>query len=258
VTLEQRDGVAWITLQRPESLNAWDTRLPVHLLEAVEAVDRAPTVRAVCLRGAGRGFSSGFDMRAERYRRADGVPDSVRSLREHCNPIIAAIRQTPKPVVAAVNGPAAGIGCSLALACDFVIAAESAFFVLAFARVGLMPDGGALPLTVARVGLTRALELAMLGDRLSARAASDIGLINRVVADIDFDDQVGRLVTSLAQGPTAALAAIKRAVNACALGALPGALEAEPYMQQQLAAGRDHKEGVAAFLERRVPEFLGE
>src|SRR5215211_4825276 len=168
-----------IELNRPERMNAWDKQLGLDLLTAIELAAEDDSVRAVTITGAGRAFSSGADLRAGfDPRPSDGRPDVGTALRERYHPIITGVRRMPKPVLAAVNGPAAGIGCSLALACDVVLAAESAYFLLAFVNIGLVPDGGSSLLLPERVGLARASEMAMLGERIGAKRALEWGLIN--------------------------------------------------------------------------------
>lgn len=255
VLVEQDGACAWITLNRPQTLNAWSRELTEDLRSATERVASDDSVLAVGIRGAGRGFSSGADLRDGRDLSEDGRPDAERSLRERCNPIISLIRTMPKPVLAAVNGPAAGIGCSLALACDLIIAADSAVFMLAFVRVGLAPDGGALPLLAARVGFTRAVQMAMTGERVAARRAEELGIVNWCVPDAELQSRAGAILDALAAGPPAATAAIKAEANREILGNLSGALDREAVTQQRLAESADHAEGVAAFRERRTPRF---
>src|SRR5947209_5016288 len=187
IDLQVADGLATITLNRPETLNAWNRQFGVDLLEAVRSVAGDDAVRAVCVRGAGRGFSSGADLRDTGTElTSDGKPDVRKRLTELYHPILETIRHMPKPVLAAVHGPAVGIGCSLALCCDLVIASESAYFLLAFVNIGLVPDGGSSLLVPSRVGFTRAIEMAMLGERVPAARAVEWGLVNRVVADDAF------------------------------------------------------------------------
>jgi 2-(1,2-epoxy-1,2-dihydrophenyl)acetyl-CoA isomerase len=259
VRLERRDGAAWITLNRPDALNAWTEPFGRELKAAIEEVSADPEVRAVCITGEGRGFSSGADLRDITGRRqtASGAPDVQTTLRSVYHPIITGIRRMPKPVVAAVNGPAAGIGCSLALACDLVVAKESAFFLLAFVNIGLMPDGGSTVLVPARVGYARAAEMALLGERIPAPKALDWGLITRVLPDADFDAGVAELVEKLAAGPTRSYAASKHALNAWLYRGMEDQLELEATHQQELAGSPDFAEGVTAFLEKRPPAFQG-
>jgi 2-(1,2-epoxy-1,2-dihydrophenyl)acetyl-CoA isomerase len=260
VTLSVVDGLATIELNRPEALNAWNTELGDELNAAVRSVADDPAVRAVLLRAAGRAFSSGADLKdlAGRETTADGRPNLEKVLVEVYHPIILGLREMPKPVVAAVNGPAVGIGLSLALACDLVIAAESAYFLLAFVNIGLVPDGGSSALVPARIGFTRAAELALLGERLDAHKALEWGLINRVVPDAELPEAAETLARQLAAGPTRSYAGSKRQLNARVFSGLAQQLELEAQIQQEMALTSDFVEGVGAFLQKRPPLFQGE
>src|SRR3954471_16082837 len=204
IDLQIEDGAATILLNRPDVLNAWNKQFGDDLYEAVQRTADDDSVRAVVIRGAGRGFSSGADLRDATGGdlTPDGHPDVRTRLTEVYHPIITGIRRMPKPVLAAVHGPAVGIGCSLALCCDLIVASESAYFLLAFVNIGLVPDGGSSLFVPARTGFTRAAEMAMLGDRIPAPRALEWGLINRVFADEAFDDEVRALTQRLASGPT--------------------------------------------------------
>ena len=246
-----------IELNRPESMNAWDVQLGRDLLAAVEAAAEDDSVRSVTITGAGRGFSSGADLKAGFDPTPEGHPDVGTALRDRYHPIITGVRQMPKPVLAAVNGPAVGIGCSLALACDLIVARESAYFLLAFVNIGLVPDGGSSLFIPARIGHTRATEMAMLGERIPAPQALEWGLINRVATDDAFDAEVDALSERLATGPTRAYAGAKRQLNAWIYAGMDEQLELEAATQQEMAASGDFMEGVQAFLAKRPPEFKG-
>jgi 2-(1,2-epoxy-1,2-dihydrophenyl)acetyl-CoA isomerase len=257
VKLDRRGAELRITLNRPDVMNAWDKQFGIELLEVVEQAAADDSVRAVVITGAGRGFSSGADLRAGFDPTPEGHPDLETALRDRYHPIIAGIRRMPKPVLAAVNGPAVGIGCSLAFACDLIVARESAYFLLAFVNIGLVPDGGSSLLLPERVGLARATEMAMLGERIGARQALEWGLVNRVTADDQFESAVDELAARLAAGPTAAYAGAKRQFNEWLFARMDAQLELEASIQQQAAASGDFMEGVQAFLEKRRPAFEG-
>jgi 2-(1,2-epoxy-1,2-dihydrophenyl)acetyl-CoA isomerase len=257
VTLDRRGAELRITLDRPDVMNAWDKQFGLDLRAAVEQAAADDEVRVVVITGAGRGFSSGADLRAGFDPTPEGHPDVQTALTERYHPIIAGVRRMPKPVLAAVNGPAVGIGCSLALACDLIIARESAYFLLAFINIGLVPDGGSSVLLPERVGLARAAEMAMLGERIGAKQALEWGLINRVAADDEFDGAVDELAARLAAGPTAAYAGAKRQFNEWLFARMDAQLDLEASIQQQAAASGDFLEGVQAFLEKRPAAFEG-
>jgi 2-(1,2-epoxy-1,2-dihydrophenyl)acetyl-CoA isomerase len=256
VILERRGGELRITLNRPDSMNAWDKQLGIDLLAAVEQA-AADEVRAVTITGAGRAFSSGADLKAGFDPTPEGHPDVLTVLHERYHPIIRGLRELPKPVLAAVNGPAVGIGCSLALTADLIVARESAYFLLAFVNIGLVPDGGSSLLIPERIGFARAAEMAMLGERIPARRALEWGLINRVVADDEFEPAVDELAARLASGPTGAYAGIKRQLNAWLFARMEEQLDLEADIQQRSAASGDFVEGVSAFLEKRPAAFGG-
>jgi 2-(1,2-epoxy-1,2-dihydrophenyl)acetyl-CoA isomerase len=255
---EQDGGVGRITLNRPENLNAWNTQFGEDLKDIVEKAAADDSVRAVLVTGAGRGFSSGADLKAGfEDTDEDGGPAIKQRLHNLYHPIIVGLRTMPKPVVAAVNGPAAGIGLSLALSCDIVFAAESAFFQLAFVNIGLMPDGGSTLFVPARVGKARAFEMAMLGERVSPEQALDWGLINRVFADDQLMPESNALIEKMAAGPTRSYAGSKRALNAMIYPRMDEQLELEAEIQHELGRSKDFFEGGIAFVQKRDPEFTG-
>ena len=259
VVVERRGAAATVRLNRPDVMNACNKQLTDDLMAALREVETDDEVRAVCLTGAGRAFSSGADLRdmSGRAVDADGHPDLLGALTDSYHPIITALRELPKPVVAGVNGPAVGVGLSFALACDLVVAAESAYLLLAFVNIGLVPDGGSSAFIPARAGLARATEMAMLGEKVPARQAHDWGLVNRVLADDEFQTGLDELVDRLAAGPTKSYAGTKRQLNAWVYPRLAEQLETEATIQQEMAASGDFVEGVGAFLQKRPTAFQG-
>ncbi|MDQ6777731.1 MAG: enoyl-CoA hydratase-related protein [Actinomycetota bacterium] len=251
-------GVAWITLNRPDALNAWTRELGDDLRSALDHAAESSEARAIVLTGAGRAFSSGADLKAGLVLGEDGKPDVLTSLREVYNPLILRVRTIPKPVIAAVNGPAVGIGCSLALAADLILAAESAYFLLAFVNIGLGLDGGASAFLPARVGHARAFELAYLGERLPAMRALEWGLVNRVVPDAELETGAGALASRLAAGPPGSYATIKQTINDHLYPRLEQQLDDEAVLQQERASSRDFIEGALAFVEKRPASFTGD
>ncbi len=257
VECKRSERVAWIVMNRPEALNAWTKQLGRELTEALDEAAADPEVRAVVVTGAGRAFSSGADLKAERELSSDGRPDVLTALREVYNPLILRVRTLPKPVIAAVNGPAVGIGCSFALAADLVVAARSAYFLLAFVNIGLGLDGGASQSLVARVGHARAFEIAYLGERIGAEQALSWNLINEVVDDDQLDRRVTELGARLAAGPPGSYASIKRTINDRAYAGFEQLLELEAVLQQGRAESHDFAEGVLAFVQKRPANFTG-
>ena len=258
VQVQRRGAVATILLDRPKAMNAVDPELGDALRDALAEVAADDGVRAVVLTGNGRAFCSGADLRAGFDPTPDGHPNVEKALHERFHPIIGHLRTMPKPVIAAVNGAAAGIGCSFALSCDLVLAAESAYFLLAFVNIGLVADGGSSLLIPERVGFARAAEMAMLGERVSAGKALEWGLINRVVPDEQLMGDAHALVDRLAAGPTRSYAGTKRQLNAWQFGRLREQLALEASLQQSLAGSQDFIEGVTAFVERRSTAVRGQ
>jgi 2-(1,2-epoxy-1,2-dihydrophenyl)acetyl-CoA isomerase len=259
VNVSVADGAATIELNRPGMLNAWNAQLGADLLAALRASAEDDAVRAVVITGAGRAFSSGADLKdlSGGETTPDGRPDVYRTLTERYHPIMQAIREMPKPVLGAVNGPAVGIGCSLALCCDLIVAAESAYFLLAFVNIGLVPDGGSSLFLPTRVGMARASELSMLGERLPAAMALEWGLINRVVADERMREETAALAARLAAGPTRSYAGTKRQLNNWLYARMAEQLELEAQIQREMAGSEDFLEGAMAFAERRPARFSG-
>jgi 2-(1,2-epoxy-1,2-dihydrophenyl)acetyl-CoA isomerase len=255
---EVADGVGRLTLNRPESLNAWTADFGHELKQVIENEAADDSVRSVLITGAGRGFSSGADLKAGfEPHPEDGMPDVRKELHEIYHPVIAGVRRLAKPVVAAVNGPAVGIGCSLALACDLVLAAEAAFFGLAFVNIGLMPDGGSTLFVPAAVGKARAFQMAMLGERVEAQRALEWGLVNFVYPDDALMGEAEALATKMAAGPTLSYAGSKEALNRMLYPDLDAQLDLEAELQHALARSKDFMEGVSAFVEKRDAAFQG-
>lgn len=250
-------GARHVELHRPEALNAWTPEMGRELLAALTAAGADPAVRAVLVTGAGRAFCAGADVKNPRELLASGEPDLSTRLRETYNPVVATLRAMDKPVVGAIHGACAGLGVSLALACDLLLAADDAYLLLAFARIGVMPDGGALSFLAERVGLVRAAELAMLAEKLPAERAREWGLVNAVHPVDELQSAAIALTERLATGPTVALANTKRILTAVAQRHLDEQLEAEAARQQDHAATEDYAEGRAAFTEKRDTRFRG-
>ena len=256
IRFETSDGVARITLNRPDRLNSFTTRMHGELRDALARVAQGDT-RVLLLTGEGRGFCAGQDL-SDRAVAPDAAPvDLGASIEENYRPLVLGLRNLALPVVCAVNGVAAGAGANIALACDIVIAARSASFIQAFCRIGLVPDSGGTFFLPRLVGTARALGLALLGDKLSAEQAEAWGLIWKCVDDTELASTTDALVAQLARAPTGGLAAIKRALNASAGNTLEAQLDLERDLQRTLGYSADYREGVAAFLEKRPPRFTG-
>jgi 2-(1,2-epoxy-1,2-dihydrophenyl)acetyl-CoA isomerase len=250
---ETRDGVRVLTLNRPDVLNAVNAQMGAELLQALRDAERAAEVRCVLLAASGRGFCAGADLR----ERDPGRTSLGDLLRERYNGIVARLRTMEKPVIAAINGVAAGAGCNLALAADLRIASERASFIEVFSRVGLIPDSGGTWLLPRLVGMGRALEMMFFADPVDAPTAERLGLVNRVVPHADLMARANEWAARLAAGPTRAYGLIKRGVNRALALDLEGALEYEAYLQEVAGRTEDHREGVAAFLAKRAPQYMG-
>lgn len=255
ILFEIRDQVAFITLNRPEKMNAFNREMALLLQARLDECASLHEVRAVYLTGSGRAFSAGQDL-AE-VANPDG-PGMAKILSEHYNPIVTRIRNLPKPVVAAVNGVAAGAGANLALCCDIVLASKSASFIQAFSKIGLIPDTGGTWFLPRLVGWQKAAGIAFFGDKIAAEAAEKMGMVYAVYPDDEFADATRALVAVLAEMPTRALALTKHALNYSAVNTLEAQLLKEDELQQRAAETKDYAEGVNAFLNKRAPKFTGE
>jgi 2-(1,2-epoxy-1,2-dihydrophenyl)acetyl-CoA isomerase len=256
--LVSRDaGVLSLTLNRPDKLNAFNPEMHKLLREALEQARDEAGVRAVLLTGSGRGFCAGQDL-SERNVSAEAAPiDLSVSLGSNYNPLVRRLRALPKPVVCAVNGVAAGAGANIALACDIVLAARSASFVQSFSRLGLVPDSGGTYFLPRLVGSARAMGLALLGERLSAEEAERWGLIWKAVEDERLVEEATGIAQTLAAGPTKGYGLIKQAIQASAGNSLDAQLDLERDLQREAGFSEDYREGVAAFMQKRKPQYKG-
>lgn len=255
--IQQENGVLTIIMNRPEVLNAFNDVMLSELTEAVEAVAQDEAIRCVVLTGAGKAFGSGQDLRSLVEGRASGAIGALSDHVQKYHRVVLAIRNMPKPVIAAVRGVAAGISCNIALACDMRIAAEDARFLEAFARIGLVPDGGGGYFLTRLVGVGKAMELSMLADEVSGSEAERIGLVNKCVPREEFEAATVALAQRLAKGPTQAYALIKKLIYTSAESDLQTALLIEGELQDMAFETEDHQNAVAAFLQKRPPEYKG-
>ncbi|MEZ0359315.1 enoyl-CoA hydratase [Mycobacterium sp. ENV421] len=253
LTVSLDSGVLSVTLNRPDSLNSLNAIMLRTLADVLEHAADDAAVRAVRLGGAGRGFSSGAGISAE--DQSNRRPDTPDEVLQEANRAVRAIVNLPKPVVSVVHGPAAGVGVSLALACDIVLASEKAFFLLAFTKIGLMPDGGASALVAASIGRARAMKMALLAERISAADAFGFGLVSEVYPADELEAGVAAVLDKLVSGPAIALRKTKQAINAATLTELEPAIGRESEGQLVLLGSKDFREGTRAFQEHRSPTF---
>ena len=255
IIFETRDQVGCITLNRPEKLNAFNRDMALLLQAKLDECKSNKDIRAIYITGSGKGFSAGQDL-AEVVD--PGGPGMKRILSEHYNPIVSRIRKLDKPVVSAVNGVAAGAGANIALCCDVVVAAQSASFIQAFSKIGLIPDSGGTHTLPRLIGWQKASAIMMLGEKISAQEAERIGMLYKVFTDDSFFDESFKIALQLAKMPTKALAFTKQALNLSFQNSFEEQLHDEDILQQKAAQTYDYKEGVQSFIEKRLAEFKGE
>jgi 2-(1,2-epoxy-1,2-dihydrophenyl)acetyl-CoA isomerase len=256
VLVEQCPGYRVLTLNRPDKLNAFNEAMHVALRAAIEEAEADAATRALLITGAGRGFCAGQDL-ADRLAKPGSVAAPSNSIETYYNPLVRKLHALPFPVIAAVNGVAAGAGCNIALACDIVVAARSARFIQSFARIGLIPDSGGTWILPRLVGAARARGLALTAQELPAEQAADWGLIWKCVADDALIAEARRLCEHFAKAPTHGLALAKRALDAAAANSLDAQLDLERDLQREASLTPDYAEGVRAFMEKRAPKFTG-
>ncbi len=248
-----RDGVAWLRMERPKAFNAVNREMALGLQAALDKAETDAGIRAIVLTGEGKAFCAGQDLKEA----TDPDTDLQAIVREHYNPLIRRLRKIEKPILAAVNGVAAGAGANLALACDIVVAKESASFIQAFSKIGLIPDSGGTFMLPRLIGWQKASALMMLGDKVMADEAERLGMIYQVFAEDEYGEAVEKLAIKLASMPTQGLGLTKRALNKSATQNLDEQLDGEEKWQAAAAQTEDYAEGVAAFLEKRKPTFKG-
>ncbi|MDE3236128.1 MAG: enoyl-CoA hydratase/isomerase family protein [Bacteroidota bacterium] len=254
ILLEVNDNIAFITLNRPEKLNAFNREMALLLQNKLDECASSHAIRCVLIKGAGKAFCAGQDLAEVTDPNGPGME---KILSEHYNPIITRIRNMPKPVIAAVNGVAAGAGANIALACDIVVAIETASFIQAFSKIGLIPDSGGTFFLPRLIGFQRASALMMLGESITAKEAAQMGMLYKVFSTDLFEEESENIAKTVAQMPTTALAYIKHALNYSASNNLEQQLQLEDEYQQKAALTHDFKEGVEAFIQKRKPLFTG-
>lgn len=259
ILAETQNHICTITLNRPDKLNAFNDALTKELTDALKAAEKDKDTRVIVITGEGRAFSSGQDLGDLKEKYVPGyVPHLGADLRKRYNPIIKRIREMEKPVIAAVNGVAAGAGCSLALACDMRIASKESQFIEVFINVGLIPDSGSTYTLPRLVGLCKAFELCTLGSKVDAEEAARLGIVNMIVEAEQLTETTNKIAGKLANLPGKAIALTKRLLNQSFDNDLVQQLEAEAFAQETAGQTKDHFEGVTAFLDKRKPEFTGE
>jgi 2-(1,2-epoxy-1,2-dihydrophenyl)acetyl-CoA isomerase len=255
VFFEVKDGIGFITLNRPEKLNSFNREMALLLQEKLDTCKEDRTIRCVFISGAGKAFSAGQDLAEAADPNGPGLG---RMLSEHYNPVVTRIRKLEKPVVAAVNGVAAGAGANIALCCDIVVAAQSASFIQAFSKIGLIPDSGGTHTLPRLIGWQKASAVMMLGDKISASDAERWGMCYKVFPDESFMAEATKIAVTLAAMPTKGLAYTKQVLSMSFTNTFEEQLQEEDMYQQRASQTSDYKEGVAAFLEKRQPIFKGE
>jgi 2-(1,2-epoxy-1,2-dihydrophenyl)acetyl-CoA isomerase len=248
------NGLATISLNRPEVYNALNDEITFELQDAFKVAAKDDAIRAVVLTGEGKAFCSGQDLKASQAQEKRSFLDS---LHKRYNPIVRAMRSLPKPIVCRLNGVAAGAGCSLALACDIIVASEDATLIEVFINIGLVPDSGSSYFLPRLVGMAKAFEMCSMGSRVKAKEALELGLVNKVVAADQLDSAVKEYADYYAQAPTKSIGLIKKMLNKSTTSSLDEMLDYEAYLQEIAGSSQDYKEGVTAFLEKRKPEFKG-
>lgn len=255
IEIQIENGLAWITLNRPEVFNSFNREMALLLQSQLDQCANDEGVRAIVITGSGRAFCAGQDLKEVTTPELN--PGFKKILEEHYNPIISMIRNIEKPIIAAVNGVAAGAGANIALACDVVVASEHASFIQAFSKIGLIPDSAGTFFLPRLIGFQKASALMMLGDKVSALEAERLGMVYKVFSSEEFIEATKKLAETMAQMPTKALGMTKRLLNASMSNDLNAQLEMESKLQIEAAQSEDYREGVAAFVEKRSPNFKG-
>lgn len=255
ITTQIKNKIAILSLNRPEVFNSFNREMALLLQSELDACEKNPEVRAIVITGSGKAFCAGQDLKE--VTSAELNPGFKKILEEHYNPIISRIRKIEKPIIAAVNGVAAGAGANIALACDIVVASENASFIQAFSKIGLVPDSGGTFFLPRLIGFQKASALMLLGDKVSATEAERLGMIYKVFSAESFSEEVSNIANTLAQMPTRALGMTKRLLNESLSSTLQEQLYLEGKLQIEAAESEDYAEGVDAFVNKRKPEFIG-